>query len=811
MIKFKFFSLVLFSILIVCSKKENIETPGALPDGSIRLHNRWLLTPAGFQIPVGTLPLGLAVSPDGKYIAVTNNGYSEHFVSIIDVARRMEVRHINLSDAFLGLSFDPSGKHLYVSGGTSNKAFVYKFREGSIKLKKAYVFGERKGTLITGLAVTPDESKMLVLSASANLMYVIDLIKEEIIRTVPVGVTPYSVLIAGDGKRAFVSNWGGKSVSVIDLEQYAITNVIEVGSHPNAMVLTRDDRKLFIANANSDNISVIDLTSNNVIETISVAPYLNAPYGSTPNALAISKDGKTLYSVNADNNCLAVIDVSSVPAKINGLIPTAWYPTGVALNYNEDIIYVLNGKGMGSKPNPRGPKNFMYNLNGLDVQYIPRLFYGTLSMIHKPDPSILSQLTEQVRKNNWIGGMEEKISEKPQNREPVVVPRRVGEPSKIKHVLYIIKENRTYDQVFGDLPQGNGDSSLTLFPRFVSPNHHKLAEAFTLFDNFYVDAEVSSNGHQWSMAAIATDFMEKQWPLSYSGRGGLSGPLNYPDIGYLFDMAQRAGISYRVYGEFVLLDAPEKEPYTKFKNLKDHFSPDYRGYDVSYPDMKRAEVYLLELKEFEKSGEFPQLQIMSLPNDHTAGTSLGYPTPEAMVADNDLSFGLIIEAISKSIFWKETAIFVLEDDAQLGADHIDAHRSPAFVISPYTKRGFVDHNMYDTVSMLRTIELILGLPPMSQYDAAAVPMVDCFTETPDFTPYMHVPNTVPLDQMNDPDAYGSKEISAMNLKDVDAVPERRFNEILWKAVKGRNSEMPKPKYNRPSYKNNADDYTNISE
>ena len=796
-----FLLLLIAAMPLQYNCEQKAELPGLLPDGSIRLHNRWTLTPAGFQIPVGTLPLGMVVSSDGKYLAVPNNGYSEHFISIINLERRMEVRAIGLDDAFYGIAFSRSGDRLYVSGGPGNKVHVYTFADARTKKEKEYSFGDRKGALLTGLALTPDESMLLVCSAGSDSVHIIDLKAEKYVRSIKVGKHPYGVILSHDGGKAYVSNWGGRSVSVIDIVSMQAVAEIETGSHPNSLALSPDGKRLYSANANSDNISVIDTKDEKEIERISVSPYENAPYGSTPNALALSKDGMTLYAANADNNDVIVIDVSESPARIKGLIPTAWYPTGVAFSSDEEYLYILNGKGMGSKPNPRGPQNFNHFLRGLDVQYIPRLFYGTVSILKKPDEARLASYTKQVKLNNRIDEMADRIAEKPLYVQPVPIPRRVGEPSVIKHVIYIIKENRTYDQVLGDLPQGNGDSTLTLFPRFVSPNHHALAETFTLFDNFYVDAEVSANGHEWTMGAIATDFMEKQWPLSYSQRGGLGGPAEYPDIGYIFDMAHRKGISYRVYGEFVTAGYPDREPSTAYENLRGHFCPDYRGYDLSYKDVDRAKVYMRELKEFEANGDFPQLQVVYLPNDHTAGTSPQYPTPEAQVADNDLAFGTLVEALSRSKFWKETAIFVLEDDAQLGADHVDAHRSIAFVISPYIRRGYIDRTMYSTVSMLRTIELILGLPPMSQYDAAAVPMVDCFMETPDLTPYVCLPNAVPLDLMNDPDAYAADEVSIMNLKDYDAVPERRFNEILWKAIKGEESILPVLTHNRPSYRN----------
>jgi YVTN family beta-propeller protein len=797
-------ALVSAALLLQCGgEPPGVSRPGTQPDGSILLPNSWTLTPAGEQIPVGDLPLGMALTPDDAYLLVTNNGYADQYVSVIDLGQRREVQKLELPRSWLGLTFNAQGDKLFVSGGASDLVEVYGFDAGRATHERTLSVKspeDETDYFVAGLAVTRDGSALIACALRQNRIFVFDLVGAGDPQSIEVGEFPYSVAIHPDDRTAYVSNWGGRSISVVDLVGNAETDRIAVGSHPNAMALSPEGARLYVTNANSNDLSIIDTAARKVEEVVDLSPYPGAPRGgATPNGLALSSDGGTLYLASADNNSVTQIDVSLSPAAILGSIPTGWYPTAVALTSDDRTLLVANGKGLSSKPNVKAPQPELTSSN--EFEYIGQLFPGTVSVVEVPDAAQLASYTKQVKSNNGFEGMEEKIREGEGGVAARAIPRRVGEPSLIKYVFYIIKENRTYDQVLGDLPQGEGDSSLTLFGREVTPNHHALAETYVLFDNLYVDAEVSADGHEWSVAAIATDFVEKLWPTNYSDRGfpfvGVGFfPVAYPDAGYLWDAAARSGVTYRSYGEFVLLG--DEGLYTLVEGLKGHFSPTYPTLNLDWRtrDIDRAAAFIEEFSRFADEGTVPRLNIIQLPNDHTAGTLPGRPTPRAMVADNDLGLARIIEAISRSPIWEEAAVFVVEDDSQSGPDHIDAHRTVSLVASPYARRGYVDHTMYDTVSILRTIELILGIPPMSQYDAAAIPMFNAFHEVPDFSPYVALPNLVPLDELNTEDSFGAELSKKMNFAELDAAPEDLLNEIIWKSIKGADSEMPRPHTNR---------------
>ncbi len=777
-----------------CKKNDRTRLPGTLNDGSVLLPNHYRLTPAGKQIPVGDLPLNMAVSPDGKFLAVTNNGYSEQFVSIIDIEKQQQIQTLPVQASFFGLDFSDDGRMLFVSGGGKNLIYIFTLendrfvKSDSININP----GSQAEWFVTGLASAQNGKILYAATKTAKKLLKIFVARKKVVRSLDFDHFLYDVKLSDVREKAYVSIWGGKSVAVVNTRDMTLIKTIPAGDHPNKMVLSGDGR-LFVANANTDDITVINTLTDEVTETVSLLPYAGAPYGTTPNGLAVSPDENTLYVANAGNNDVAVIDITT-PGRsvVKGLIPAGWYPTAVALTHDGKTLFIANGKGLRSKPNPQGPQPVRKKTS--QTQYIGRLLWGTVSVLAVPARKQLAAYTKQVKKNNDWKKMEK--NGKPDSKTHAIpLP---GGSSPIKHVIYIIKENRTYDQVLGDMPRGNGDSSLVLFGREITPNHHKLAEEFVLFDNFYVDAEVSADGHEWSTAAVASDFVEKTWPATYSGRGrGYPSEGNYPiaspTTGYIWDRAAEKGISYRSYAEFIHIgrDSTGREVYkTSMKALRGHYDTLYRPWDLNYPDTLRVAEFIRELHEYEKTGDWPALMIMRLPNDHTYGTSEGKHAPRSMVAENDLALGMVVDAVSHSRFWKETAIFVLEDDAQNGPDHVDAHRSFLLVASPYARREWVDHNMYSTVSVLRTIELILGLDPMSQFDAASFPLTTAFTDEPDTTPYNYLRNSWPTDRINGEDAYGSKVSALMDWDEEDETPEQPLNKILWKSIKGKDSPMP---------------------
>jgi phosphoesterase family protein len=564
--------------------------------------------------------------------------------------------------------------------------------------------------------------------------------------------------------------------------------------HPNALVLSPDGRRLFVACGNSASVWVFDTFSGEALEQISMSLFPQAPPTSTPNSLALSPDGQTLIVSTADTNAVAVVDVSnSARSFVSGFVPTGWYPTGAIFSKDGKQMFVLSGKGLVSAPKPTD--------GGSELR-----LQGAVSALAVPDRIALADYTRRVYA---VTPYTDTIRMNPNVPVGSPIPRVVGASSPIKNVFYIIRENRTYDSILGDLRQGNGDPALTLFGAAVTSNAHAIATQFVLFDNFYVDADVSYDGHAFSTAAYATDVIQKLWQTFYGSRGGLYlgegdgfmrnpfGNLSAPESGYIWDYAARGRVTFRSYGEFVrhLSKSPAGDVVAaeSVPGLKNAVAPSFAGFDLEITDNKRVDNWVQEFNGFVQNNNLPQLSILHLGNDHTRGATPGAPTPRAMIADNDLALGRVVEAISNSPYWKDSAIFVVEDDAQSGPDHVDSHRSVALVASPFAKRGFVDHTFYSTSGMLRSMELILGLPPMSQYDASATPLFNAFQSTPNLAPYRRIAPAVPLDEKNPPNAAGAAASRAMNFTDADLTPEAPLNEIIWRSVKGPDVPMPPPR------------------
>lgn len=786
--------------------------PGPQDRGVILLPNGWRIAPAGRAIHVGDFPMSMIGSADGRHVIVSNNGWSRPSLTIVDVAQGFVRSRVPVEHAWLGLAWHPDGRRLYSSGAAENTVNEFAFDKGELKPAGQIVLGRPavqlpSGTIdlagtgfIGGLTVDESGGRLFAVHVLGRALSSVDLKTGQVRRTVELPAEPYTPLLARDGKTLFVSLWGGAKVLALDPETLAIRSEVAVGEHPNAMALTQDGERLFVACANTNKVWVLDLPGLVAREQISVALFPDAPAGTTPNALAISPDGETLAVANADNNTVALVDIKTAgDSEVEGFVPTGWYPTAVLFSRNGRQLFVLNGKGLTGQANPRGPQP---GSSGSEGQYQGQLLQGALSLIDVPDQAALKTYTQRVYA---ITPYSDATKLRPANAPAdSPVPRAVGDASPIKHVFYVIRENRTYDQVFGDLDKGNGDPTLTLFGEDVTPNAHALAREFVLFDNFYVDAEVSYDGHAFSTGAYATDVVEKLWPTNYGRRGAVYlseggwgnrnayGNLSAPADGYIWDFASRAGISVRSYGEFADWEKRGGPVTATVPGLKGKVHPSYPPYDLSIPDNERIDIWLQEFRQFEASGELPRMNIIRLGNDHTSGTRPGALTPRSMVAENDLALGRLVEAVSRSRFWNQSAIFVLEDDAQNGPDHVDSHRSIALVVSPFARRGALDSTLYTTSGMLRTMELILGLPPMSQYDAAATPMYGAFQPTPDLAPYGARPARVPLDERNGAGAWGAAASMAMNFDEADMTPEYELNEIIWKSVKGAASPMPPP-------------------
>lgn len=793
-------SLLFIGATIVSSYSAKAQNPEQIGASQVALPNGWKLSPVGNFLPLGDLPLNMAVSPSGRLLAVTNNGQSDQGIDLIDPEKMERLDTIITAKSWLGLTFSKDEKYLYASGGNDNWVMRYQVRNNKLVPFDTLVIGKRwpVNISVTGIAVDDKQQMLYAVTQLDNSLYTYDLKAKKVLKRFPLGAEGYQCLLSNDGKTLYITCWGGNKVNLFDTKTQQMIGWIPVGDNPNDMCLTRNGNYLFVANANDNSVSVISTREKRVIEVLNSALYPDSPSGSTPNSVALSTDDKTLYIANADNNCLAVFDVSN-PAKSfsKGFIPTGWYPTCVRVINN--TIFVANGKGLTSKANPYGPnpvskdeavqyQKALGNKN-IKVQYIGGLFRGTLQAIAAPDENQLGVFSGAVYSNTPYNKADEMVSK---GEEGNPIPSTVGEPSPIKYVFYVIKENRTYDQVLGDMPEGNGDPRLTLFGKDVTPNLHALAKEFVLLDNFYMDGEVSADGHNWTMGAYATDYLEKNWPTSYGSRGGY-----YPGEGdratannkngFLWDYCQKLGVSYRSYAEFI---SDKNTP--NLPALEGHFCPEFAHWDLSIRDTTRFYQWKRDFDRLLAKGEVPQLNTIRFPNDHTEGLRKGRPTPKAFAADNDLACGLFVDYLSHSPIWNESVVIIVEDDAQNGPDHVDAHRSTTYVAGGFVKQGYVDHTMYSTSSALRTIELILGLPPMSQYDAAAEPMWRCFNKTATHQPFTARPALVDLNLKNTDDNKMSRLSEKFDFSNEDRIPDAQFNEVIWAAIHGLDSKCPAP-------------------
>jgi len=766
----------------------------------VSLPNGWKLSSAGKSFGLGDLPLNIAVSNSKKFVAVTNNGVSAHSIMLIDVKSERVIDSVIIPKAWYGLVFSPDDQYLYAAGGHDNKIVRYEISQNKLNKKDEIVLGAVWPNRVAPSGITFDSKrqKIYVVTRDNRTLYVIDAKTQKIEKQFGLDGEAYMSVLSTDAKELYISCWGCDQVLVFDLNMQAWKTPIKVGDNPNEMLISPNGQQLYVCNANDNTVSVINLKTKKVIETLDVALYPNSPSGSTTNGLAMDPIKKSLYIANADNNCLAVFDVSTPGKSVpKGFIPVGWFPTNVKFINNK--IWVTNGKGNTSLANPYGPRPIKNGeeviLHGADVnapkevQYIGSLFKGTMSVIPSPSVKDLQGYSKAVYRNTSYSPSKSDLADKDAPGFPI--PMKMGQKSPIKYVFYVIKENRTYDQVLSDVKGGNGDTTLLLFGRKYTPNQHAIAEKFVLLDNFYVDSEVSADGHQWSMGAYATDYMEKSWPTSYGGKGG--GIYGEPEknvvlnkSGYIWDLCNRYGVTFRTYGEFVT------NGKATIPVLDKHFHPTFPSYSLAIMDTTRLRIWKTEFETMVKENRVPQFNTLRLGNDHTEGLRLGRPTPYAHVADNDLAVGQLIETLSKSPIWNETAVFILEDDAQNGADHVDAHRSPAYVAGGFVKRNYVDHTAYSTSSMLRTMELILGLSPMSQYDAAAMPMWRCFDSVAKPSDFKAISPNVDLRTKNVARNEWQRKSELFNFEKEDANNDVAFNLVLWHGLKGDKIPFPGP-------------------
>ncbi len=790
--------------------------PTGMLVAGMRLPTGAQLDPVTNSTTVGSMPLAMALAPYGDRVVVLLNGWREQGFEVVDRATGQVVQMVSQPAAFIGVAFSPDGKTLYVSGGNQDVIYRYAWRDGHASLTDSLILGlkapQQSGSRYpAGIAPSPDGRMLYVAENLADSVAVVDVASGRVVQRLATERYPYGIAVARDGT-VYVSAWGGHTVSVFAPGRPAGSagagmlrdaGRVTVDRHPSAILLNADGSRLFIASGSTDRIAVLDTRHREIVTRLLDPPPAGPREGSTPNALALSSDGTRLFVAEADNNAVAVFNLSSGAAgltsahgddRLVGRIPADWYPTAVIAA--GDTLLVLSGKGHGTGPNPDGPDPLHGRAAG-SRSYTLGQTSGTLTtlMLARATQEVLGPLSERVARAQGWGTVGTRAARPTASYPP------------FSHVIYVIKENRTYDQVLGDLPTGDGDTALVFFPRAVSPNHHALAERFGVFDRFFTNAEVSPDGHNWSTAAYATDYLEKTIPSNYSGRGrsydyeGTNGgfgrsnipsdDVSEPANGYLWDLAARANITLRNYGEFVVRDSIDgRAVYIGNKPfLATHTNPDYPGFDLNQLDQTRMNVWLREFAEYVKSGVMPQLEIVRLPNDHTAGARAGSRTPRAFMADNDLALGRMIEALSRSIFWKNTVVFVVEDDAQNGPDHVDSHRIPAFVISAYNGAGVI-HRWTNTTDVIATMSEILHTGSLSQFDYYGRPLRDVWAATPDLAPYVAIVPNVDLNEKNTRKSVGAAESARLDLSEEDRADENLFNHILWKTIKGKDTPYP---------------------
>jgi len=762
-----------------------------------RLPTGVVLDPAGVSVALGSMPLTMRSSPGSTRIVAVLCGYRDQGIQVIDPVSRRVTQTVAQPAAFAGACFSPDGSRLYVSGGNQDVVYEYTWRADSAALADSIVLAPPPGkdggrVYPAGIACSPDGARLFVAENLADSLVVVDLASRRVVQRLATGRYPYDVAVHADG-RVYVSAWGGSWIATFAPrgKRLVAGARITVGPHPTSMLLDGAHARLYVTCATSDRIAVVATDRDSVVDVLSDSAPGGPPEGSSPNALALSPDGERLYVTEADNDAVAVFGKPAAAGEATGggssgwqllgRVPVEWYPTAVLAR--GDSLCVLNGKGKGTAPDP-GRKQPGYKGKRDPTQYTLGQTNGSLSFLSSPRDNDLAALSQRVAvSNHWAQAPV----------APTLPP--------FQHVIYVVRENRTFDQVLGDLTIGDTDSSLTFFPRAVTPNAHALAERFGVFDRFFVNGEVSGDGHNWTMAAYASDYVEKTIPSNYSGRGrsydydGLNRDkptdedVNEPSTGYLWDLAQRARVSLRNYGEFTRR-TPEGHSVANKPWLAACTDTSYPGWDLTIPDSLRAERWIAAFRKQVAGDSMPALTILYLPNDHTSGALPGAPTPRAYVADNDLALGRIVEALTHSRYWSSTVMFVLEDDAQDGPDHFDSHRSPLLVISPYGRPGVV-HRFANTTDVIATIDHLLHLGSLSKYDHFARPLGEAFSTAADTSAYAALEPRVSRHELN-PDSTEAARLSRLlDFSREDRADFALFNRILWEAIKGPGRAYPK--------------------
>jgi len=732
------------------------------------------------RVAEGDQPFNL-VEVDGRFLISTNNGYDANYLLSYDESRRQVSDKLALPSLWFGLAYEPNDKRIIASDGRSG-VYVVPFEGGIFGKPKLVEIGGCK--LTAGLFIEDRTTAVVVCNQNHQVLR-FDLGSGEVRAGLRVGEFPFAVHSLPRNRLA-VSNWGQSSVTVVDIPSLSKLAEIRVGSHPNQMLVIPQAKVLAVSCSDSDSISLIHVETLREIRRIDLRPPGGTLSGVQPNALAY--DQGRLFVALAAVNGVAVFRVEQekdLEIAFEGVLPVGAYPTALLYADRVKTLFIANGRNLVTGPNvpwrsAQGPFRYVGDMVGGGIEALNDVEF------EKRRPRLLT-LAQQIY-GNWPAAS-----------------RKTGPKPPIGHVFYVIKENRTYDQVLGDMPEGNGSPELALFGEKVTPNHHALAREYILFDNFYVNGDVSASGHFWSTAGTSTEYVDKMWPHEYSQRltGMLDAPYDgdadhdrpvaAPQSGFLWDRLLKAGISFRNYGEWYAHEAEDpKKVHVYLAGLKNHSDMNYRDDIGDVTDQERVDEWEREFTEFEENGQLPRFSLIYLPSDHTVGTKPGLPTPTAMVADNDLALGRLVERISKSRYWPASAIFVLEDDAQDGPDHVDAHRSPLLVISPYTKRHAVSSKSYSTVSVVKTMGQLLGIKSLTYFDDRAPSLLDEFQAKPSAAVYRRRQPGVPVDEKNPENGPGAKESARWDFSGPDLAPWFELNRVIWQSVKGTGAEPPPP-------------------